>query len=77
MEKTQQFKFIEVYHDTDGRCTKEESATDSENRAKILPSDLTSSEKHLFLLFLSSCFLGHAVLMLMATTALIPQRPKN
>lgn len=52
-EKIQQFKFIEVYHDTDGRCTKEDSGSDCVNRAKILASDLASSEKPLFLLYLS------------------------
>lgn len=54
MEKTQQFNFIEVYHDTDGSCNKEESGTDCGNRAKILASDFTSSENPLFLLSLSS-----------------------
>lgn len=77
MEKTQQFIFIGFYHDTDGRYIKEDSSTDYENRAKILASDLTSSEKLLFLLFLFSCFLGSTVLMLMATTALIPPRPED
>lgn len=62
MEKTQHFKFNEAYRDTDGRCTNENSGMVCENRTKILSSALISSEKPLFLLFLSSCFLGSAVL---------------
>lgn len=73
MEKTQQFKFIEAYHDTDSRCTKEGNGMDCENREKILASDLTSSEKPLFILSLPSCFLRSAVVILMATTVLAPQ----
>lgn len=46
---------------------------DCENREKILASDLSSSEKPLFILSLPSCFLGSAVLILMATTVLAPQ----